>query len=304
MLMLGFSGMPGAFAQDPEVEASKDSSEQVEQREDSYRRQMELEDARSRDRTYIDNTYTRSAKSERLDKLPQESRDNIRDQLIDVIVENGDWEPGDALAEYPYQPTTAAEADAALMQLEQDAWEEQIEKYHTREATAFGAYRGPVPGPGNPGGQEGGEEGDGSEGQPGGGKGGKDDGGEEDDSSAAATYQPYQASSAKPENEVSTAGVSESALSFLRGGSAQADPSAQELPSLTATESQSQAQEDSQSQQASEQASAEQLAQEQSEQQDAPKEATPDLRGIIAIEDLDKLEGMEPVTEMEENEDL
>ena len=41
----------------------------------------------------------------------KESRDNIRDQLVDVIMENGEWEPKDALEEYPYQPTATAQSD-------------------------------------------------------------------------------------------------------------------------------------------------------------------------------------------------
>ncbi len=219
--LLGLFWLPGAFAQQTTTAKKQDdSSEEVEQREDSYRRQMELQDARSQDRVYIDTTYAKTAKSEKLNGLPEESRDNIRDQLVDVIVENGEWKPGDALREYPYQPTAAAEADPALKELEQAAWDEQIEKYHTREAAAFGAYRGRAPGPGNPDGPEGGQQGEGSQGQQGGGQGGE---GEEAENKkdSAGTYQPYQASSSSSENEVSTAGVSESALDFLTGGQAQ-----------------------------------------------------------------------------------
>ena len=174
-LALGGSWLPVVLAQDAEPAGDQDdSSEQVEQRDDSYRRQMELEDARSRDRTYVDNTYTPSGDLEKIDKLPPESRENIRDQLVDIIMENGEWEPSDALEEYSYEPTAAAQADPELMEQEQEAWDEQIEKYHEREAAAFGSYRGPVPGPGNPNGQEseqpGGEQGGGQSGQ--GGEGG------------------------------------------------------------------------------------------------------------------------------------
>ena len=58
--------------------------------------------------------------------------------------------------------------DPELMQQEQEAWDEQIEKYHKREAAAFGTYIGPVPGPGNP---------EGAEGQDGQAEGGFEDGG-------------------------------------------------------------------------------------------------------------------------------
>jgi hypothetical protein len=164
-LLLALFGLPPAFAQDSEPAQDEDgSSEQVEQRDDAFRRQMELEDARSRDRTYVDSTYGgQKAKLEKIDKLPEESRDNIRDQLVDVIMENGDWEPKDVLEEYPYTPTEGAQSDPELKQQEQEAWDEQVDKYHEREAAAFGAHRGPVPGPGNPTGQEGGEQGEGSE---------------------------------------------------------------------------------------------------------------------------------------------
>ena len=218
VVLLGFFALPSAFAQDAESAGNDDdSSERVEQRDDSYRRQMELEDARSRDRSYIDNTYSQAAELEKIDKLPEESRDNIRDQLVDIIMENGDWKPGDVLEEYPYQPTAAAEADPELKEQEQAAWDEQIEKYHEREAAAFGTHRGPVPGPGNPTGQEGGQQGEGSEGQQGGEQG---SGQGESGSGSAGTYQPYQSSASGSEDEVSTAGVSESALDFLRGSQA------------------------------------------------------------------------------------
>jgi len=279
---------PSVYAQDTEPAGDDDgSSEQVEQRDESYRRQMELEDARSRDRTYIDNTYSQPADLEKIDKLPEESRDNIRDQLVDVIMENGDWKPGDVLEEYPYQPTGAAEADPELMEKEQEAWDEQIEKYHQREAAAFGTHRGPVPGPGNPDGPEGGEQG----GEQGNGQGGQDGGeGESGESgkSSAGTYQPYESSASSTGDEVSTAGVSESALDFLRGGQGQQPPQGD----TAQAQAQTQAQENSEqlaeqsAEQAEEQASAEQ-------QQESQQETQPDIRGIIAIQDLDKLEGTE-----------
>ena len=159
-VFLGIAWLPLAWGQTSSTERdSDDSSNEVEQSEDSYRRQMELEDARSKDRTYVDTTYTDTGNLEKIDKLPPESRENIRDQLVDIIMENGDWEPGDVLGEYPYSPTEQAEADSELKEQELAAWEEQVEKYHEREAQAFGSYRGPVAGPGNPTGQEGGEQG-------------------------------------------------------------------------------------------------------------------------------------------------
>lgn len=282
-LVLAFFGPGVTLAQDTAAGEDEDgSSEQVEQSDDSYRRQMELEDARSRDRTYIDNTYSPSANLEKIDKLPQESRDNIRDQLVDIIMENGEWEPKDALEEYPYTATGTAQSDPELKEREQEAWDEQIEKYHEREAAAFGAHRGPVPGPGNPagqeGGQEGGQQGDGSQqgGQDGqdGGEGGKNGDG------SAGTYQPGQSGSNGSAEEVSTRGVSESALDFLRGGQGRQQPPPQGGDAQAAELQQAQTE-------------SMQQAQAQTEQQDSPQDIQLDLRGIIAIEDLDKLEGTE-----------
>ena len=291
VLLLALFDLPIALAQDSEpVEDEDGSSEQVEQRDDAFRRQMELEDARARDRTYVDSTYGQKTELEKIDKLPEESRDNIRDQLVDVIMENGDWEPKDALEEYPYAPSVAAQSDPELKEQEQEAWDEQIEKYHEREAAAFGAHRGPVPGPGNPTGQEGGEQGDGSQqgqqgGEQGSGQGGQDGSGEgESGAGTEGTYEPYQSSSKSSEDEVSTAGVSESALDFLRGNQGQQQAQAEA------------------SEESSEQAAEQSAEQAESEQQQESGEAVDlDTRGIIAIKDLDKLEGTEIPDDPEEN---
>jgi hypothetical protein len=294
---------PGVtLAQDTAAGEDEDgSSERVEQSDDSYRRQMELEDARSRDRTYVDNTYSPSADLEKIDKLPEESRDNIRDQLVDIIMENGEWEPKDALEEYPYTATGTAQSDPELKEQEQEAWDEQIEKYHEREAAAFGTYRGPVPGPGNPAGQEGGQEGgqQGDDSQQGGQDG--QDGGNNGDGSAG-TYQPGQSGSNGSEEEVSTAGVSESALDFLRGGQGRQQPPPQggQAGAQAAEAQQAQAAEDQQAE--AQQAQTEATQQAQAEQQDSPQDIQPDLRGIIAIEDLDKLEGTEIPEDPEDSE--
>jgi len=298
-LLLIVFGLPIAFAQDSEPAEEEDgSSEQVEQRDDAFRRQMELEDARSRDRTYIDSTYGgQKAELEKIDKLPEESRDNIRDQLVDVIMENGEWEPKDALEDYPYAPTEAAQSDPELKEQEQEAWDEQVEKYHEREAAAFGAHRGPVPGPGNPTGQEGGQQGEGSqqgqqEGEQGSGQGGQDGDGESG-GGTEGTYQPYQPGSNGSEDEVSTAGVSESALDFLRGKQGQQQPPPQG------------AQEQAQAKQSADPTADQSADQAETEPQQESSEAVDrDTRGIIAIEDLDKLEGTEIPVDPDDSENL
>jgi hypothetical protein len=293
-----------AHAQDQQVTGDQDgSSQQVEESDEAYRRRMELEDARRANPTYTDPSDSYRRDLEKIDKLPEESRENIRDQLIDVIMQSDDWEPSDALEEYPYQPTAAAQADSELMQQEQEAWDEQIEKYHARESAAFGAYRGPAPGPGNPDGAEGGQGGDGGqqgqqgqEGQQGGQQGGQ---GNEGSESQAGTYQPYESQSSSRDPSESTAGVAESALDFLmnrQNGTSSAQAGGQQASqqggqpssadeSSQASEQQQQVARESSSQQA-------QSSQEQAEDSQEPDEPTEqDMRGIIAIEDLDKLEG-------------
>lgn len=261
------------------------SSQQVEESDEAFRRRMELEDARRRDPGFAIPTGNYQRDLEKIDKLPDESRDNIRDQLVDIIMENGEWKPSDALEDYPYQPTAAAQADAELMKQEQEAWDEQIEKYHEREAQAWGAYRGPVAGPGNPTGEEGGAGGA-TQGQQGSEQGAQQESGQngqdgadgnDGEQGSAGTYQPYQGGSADSSDEESTEGVSESALDFLmRGRQAGAQQAAQQTQ--TGNESQQQGQE-----------AAQEAAQEAP--QDSEQESAPDTRGIIAIEDLDKLRG-------------
>jgi hypothetical protein len=335
------TGLSPLQAQDTQDNAETDSTE-VEESDEAYRRRMELEDARQRDLGYTLPAPTYAQKQEKLDKLPEESRDNIRDQLVDIIVENGEWEPSDALKEYPYEPTAAARGNPELMQQEQEAWDEQIEKYHKREAAAFGTYLGPAPGPGNPTGEEGGgQEGDGAQGtEPGGGQQGSGAGAQEasqegaqdaaDSASSAGTYEPYQSNRSPSSEEVSTAGVQQSALDFLKGlqGQAPASPSGASAnagatagataqsnqPSATEStgqnaEAQASAESarqnaDSQSAESAEpeaeaQASADSAEEsmdsaDQAEQQqsnDRPLEIDLTTPGIIAIKDLDKLEG-------------
>jgi hypothetical protein len=317
-LLFSLSTVPAARAQDdtPETAPEGGSSQQVEESDEAFRRRMELEDARHRDPGFSDPATSYKQDLEKIDKLPVESRDNIRDQLIEIIMENGDWEPSDALEEYPYRPTAAAQADPDLMQKEQEAWDEQIEKYHARESEAFGAYRGPVSGPGNPNGPEGGQGGEGSQQgeqgeQEGGEKAGQQgDGGQqgqqgsegsEQAQNQAGTYEPYQPGNNDSSEKVSTAGVSESALDFLR--SRQQTQAGQAQGQAQQNQAQQDQAQQPQIEENQSQAQARQTAQQSSQQETEPAE-DPDMRGIIAIEDLDKLRGTSappPPEEEEEN---
>jgi hypothetical protein len=271
-------------ASDPN--AAPADSQQVEESDEAFRRRMELEDARHRDPAYVDPQDGYQRQLEKIDRLPEASRDNIREQLIDIILENGEWSPEDARREYPYRPSAAAREDAALASREQEAWDEQIEKYHAREAAAFGAYRGPASGPGNPDGAEGGAESSGDGGEAGAGQGQGGQQGESDQAGsagAAGTYEPYRSDHQAANDAASTAGVSESALEYLRGRQAQTDgamAASAGAPANPASRDESTASD----------AEATARSAEQSEDATEADENTPrDLRGILAIEDLDKL---------------
>jgi len=321
------AGPSPALAQEPApADEADSSSQQVEESDEEFRRRMELEDARARDLGYPAPVDTPAKDLEKIDKLPEKSQNNIRDQLVDVIVENGEWEPFDALREYPYEPTAAAQADPDLLQREQEAWDEQVQKYHDREAAAFGARRGPVPGPGNPTGQEGGaaqaeaggepgaggegaEQGDAQgEGQEGGQESGQGSGEGEaggGQAGSSGTYEPYESSRSRAEDEVSTAGAQQSALDFLRGQQGQAPGAASApAPAAGSAPGSAAASTDAAAAQAATSTSAgaaagqageapSESASEADPEQEAQTEVTLDTRGIIPIEDLDKLEGTE-----------
>ncbi len=307
-------------------DASSDQAEQAEAREDAYRKSMELEGSRNQE-TFSNTTYTAQTKQEKIDKLPKESRDNIRDQLTDVIIENGQWEPFDGLREYPYEPSETAQEDPGLREREQDAWDEQMEKYHKRESSAYGASRPSMPGstsqqaggsptssgqkeneqgePEGEGQQQGADQGGEGEPQGEGEQQGENQNGEGEsqnesgqqgsqgsNSNSASSYNPYQPQQNDDADEISTAGVSESALDFLRAkqgqGSSSTSPAASSQDAMEQQQALSQANESDPDQAQGEPASVQQTNQDAQQQ----SESEVIVPGIIAIEDLDKLEGM------------
>ncbi|MEE8495496.1 MAG: hypothetical protein V3S21_03385 [Xanthomonadales bacterium] len=254
------------------------SGKQAEAREDAYRKSMELAGSRDRD-TFSNTTYTAQARREKIDKLPKESRDNIRDQLTDIIIESGQWEPFDALREYPYDPSEAAQEDPGLRDREQEAWAEQMEKYHQREARAFEANRPSMPGSdsqqaASPSGQPNQEQGgqDQSQGESEGE--GRPQSSQHKSPSSAGSYEPYQSQQNDDADEISTAGVSESALAFLRAKQGQ-DSSSAEDGDTTSQQSNRDSQRLSESEFV--------------------------IPGTIAIKDLDKLEGLAEPEDDSEN---
>ena len=292
--LAGFSAP--SLAQETTPGSGDESSERTEESEEAYRRRMELEGARD-SATYSDTSYSSQVEQEKIDKLPPESQKNIRDQITDIIIENGQWEPSDVLEDYPYQPTEAAKKDPALKEQEVEAWAEQVDKYHEREAAAFGAVRPPMPGdPGKPGGQ--GSEGADQQagGPPGGAQPGQEGQQQQAGKNSTGSFDPSQSGQNRPEDEISTAGVSESALDFLRGKRGQApvagggtqptgtpggsgtggpEAAAQQAPALAGTGPDQQGQPEPTPQPA---------------ESTEPSNRAPD--GSIPIEELDRLQGV------------
>jgi len=282
-------------AQDSSPQAGDDdeSTQRVEESEEAYRRRMELEGARDHD-TFSNTSYASQTKQQKIDKLPEESQKNIRDQITDIIIENGEWKPGDVLEEYPYEPTEAAGKDPVLLGQEEEAWAEQVDKYHEREAAAFGATRPAMPGSDTQ--QAGtGSSGDGQQqGEQGSGQNGSGQDGSQGGSGSAGSYEPYQAPNRQDDDEISTAGVSESALDFLRGRQGQApNPTGSgsdqqdQAPTLTDSDNEQQNQ-------------APNFADGGTEPQDDPTESSPENGdspeqapdGSLPIEQLEQLQGV------------
>ena len=281
------------------------TSERAEASEDAHRRRMELEGSRAQD-TFSNTTYSSRTGQEKIFKLPQESRDNIRDQLTDIIIDNGQWEPFDALREYPYEPSAAAQEDPGLSELEVEAWAEQIEKYHQREANAFEANRpkmpandsqqaGTSPDPSGPPGQSQGEgkqqgAGQGGEGESQG-EGGQQ-GSQGSSSRSASSYEPYQSQPNDDEDEISTAGVSQSALDFLRARQGQNSGSPGQATGFVGQMEQKEAfsQAKNNPQEGTEDGATTSQQRDQDSQQQSESQFI--IPGTIAIKDLDKLEGM------------
>jgi hypothetical protein len=214
---------PGNEAQAGEVE--KDTSQQVDESEESFRTRMELRDQRFRQQPRADMTYSSGGEKSKLDQLPEASREHIKEQLRDMIMASHQWKPGEDLSDYPYEPSTAAQADAKLRSLEREAWAEQLQKYQQREAAAYATAKdGKV---GEQGGQEGGKgtEGAGT-GETNGSAGAGSQAASEGQANSARNSEPYTGRDQAME-AVSTAGVSESALSFLQskgGQMGESDP--------------------------------------------------------------------------------
>jgi hypothetical protein len=112
-----------------------DSSRETDFNEENFRRSMELRDMdvqRSPDLTT--GSYSRATGLQALANLPESSQKHLREELREVIVENGPWTPEEAGEMYPYVPSAEAEENPGLANREEAAWGEMVADYHEREA--------------------------------------------------------------------------------------------------------------------------------------------------------------------------
>jgi len=201
------------------TKTADESVKKVDESEENYRQRMELRSQRYRQAPRTNLTYSSQTGTEKIDQLPAASREHIREQLRDMIIASRQWKPGEDVSDYPYDPSNAAKTDAKLLKQEREAWAEQLQKYQQREAAAYASEQAQEA---QAGGSKGsGQKGDGREGGAGqggakGGAGAKTTASAKDRGKSARDLEPYE-DQEQAEEAMSTAGVSESALSFLRG---------------------------------------------------------------------------------------
>lgn len=104
--------------------------------EDNYRRYMELRDERIQRDAFPVDAYKPQGQ-EKLQSLPESSQRWLRDQLREIIVDGDAWQPGDENKEHPYVPSPAAKTDGSLRSQEQAAWAELLQNYNAREAAIY-----------------------------------------------------------------------------------------------------------------------------------------------------------------------
>jgi hypothetical protein len=216
-----------ASAEAEEKAQDAPASQEVEINEDNYRQFMELKDGLQQRTVLPENSYQSQAGLQKLDKLPEESQKHLRNQLREIIMQRGPWQPGDEDGEYPYVPSGAAQADGALQKQEAEAWGELVDHYHAREADIYagspraraaGGPGGNAATAGNEGpsseGQD--EEGQGKEGQGQEGQEGTADSADKHRSSSPdSTEGGYSPNSASDPSADNAEGVSQNAMEFL-----------------------------------------------------------------------------------------
>lgn len=120
-------------------------SRQVDEEEETFRRSRRVEDVEEEGRDLADPGDLPPIPERELkpiDRLPPESREHLEEQMREVIMDVGQWQPGDAQEDYPYEPSEAAQADPQLAAEEQAVWEGMVEDYHEREERALARGEG------------------------------------------------------------------------------------------------------------------------------------------------------------------
>jgi hypothetical protein len=331
------SAQDEATATDPADEKVNKGSQETEYSDDNYRRFMELKDQPTRTSTLPTNSY--QSGTEKLDELPESSQKHLRNQLREIILESDEWAPGDENGEYPFAASEAGEKNSELKQQEAEAWGELVGKYHEREAQIYANAERSDSAAGTDGGQSGSAQAQAESGESAGSEGsntGEDAGkgvqkrpGQEGQSAQTQTAnngnEGSDSSSASANagdpNAISTAGVSQSALEYLTGGSqqpnqqqaassetgqpgspseqsasqqsaAQQTASQQAMPQQQTPAESAMAESQSQSQQQSaQQQNSEQQDQQQATQQDA-SEFVVISKGTLSIKELQNAKGI------------
>lgn len=176
-----------------------EASQHVEESEEAFRRRMETAESHDQSDVMRPRSSGTTQVPEGIDALPADSRKHLRDELRNVIIEQGEWQPEDAGKVYPYTPSAAAEKDPELRQQEQQAWGELVQEYHKREAAALAM------GGGRAGSQASDEQRNASS------------AGSQGNAGARSPSNPAERSSQREaENTAAGAGVSQSALEFLK----------------------------------------------------------------------------------------
>jgi hypothetical protein len=212
---------PGfAQEQDSEKENSQagNSSTETEVSEDNYRRFMELK-SQPGERSLPTSAFVKPPTLEKMQGLPEESQKHLRNELREVILENGQWSPEQSENTYPYHPSEAAEKNGKLQDKENEAWDELVSEYHEREADIY-AHSARAQAASMPSGDQ--QTQANQQGAAGAGQMTESDGqseGESQQSSTTASIAAAEAAESTSEsaNNVESKGVSQNAFEFLQG---------------------------------------------------------------------------------------
>ncbi|MGD9265358.1 MAG: hypothetical protein PVJ71_06235, partial [Lysobacterales bacterium] len=133
---------PAAYSQQEPEPAQEEAGQsepaadsgQVEANEDIYRQFMELKDGLQQRAPSPQDSWQSRSRLQKIDELPEDSQKHLRNQLREIIVDGGPWQPGDQDKLYPYVPSEAAQDNYRLQNQEAEAWGELLDSYHAREA--------------------------------------------------------------------------------------------------------------------------------------------------------------------------